>query len=237
MVVPASLLRRSPIYRKLVSGGARFAEVAGAAVAMEFREAALEEDAARRLALCDLFTLPRTGFKGAGTVEWMQDESVVVPSEPNRAIRQPDGALVARLGLADILVLADIAIHSSLVNRLNNAWPRAARHPRGYPLPRSDGLAWFAVIGECTPVLLSKLCAVDLRPRKFDHLQVAQTLVAQIAAIIVRSDAGGIPAYHLLIDPASANYLWDCLQDAMQEFSGVPIGLAALQKLASAPSR
>ena len=34
-----------------------------------------------------------------------------------------------------------------------------------------------------------------------------------------------------LADSASADYLWDCLQDAMNEFDGGPIGLTALREL------
>jgi hypothetical protein len=33
-------------------------------------------------------------------------------------------------------------------------------------------------------------------------------------------------------DSASAEYLWDCLNDAMAEFDGAPVGLAALRGLA-----
>ena len=37
------------------------------------------------------------------------------------------------------------------------------------------------------------------------------------------------PDFYLLADSASGDYLWDCLLDAMMEFEGGPVGLAALQ--------
>jgi hypothetical protein len=36
----------------------------------------------------------------------------------------------------------------------------------------------------------------------------------------------------VLADMASSEYLWACLVDAMAEFRGVPVGLAALRRLA-----
>ena len=77
--------------------------------------------------------------------------------------------------------------------------------------------------------MFAKICGVDLRPGKFDDLAIAQTSIARISAIAIRDDRGGQPAYHLLCDSASANYFWDCLLDAMAEFDGRPVGLAALE--------
>lgn len=40
-------------------------------------------------------------------------------------------------------------------------------------------------------------------------------------------------AIYLLADSASADYLWPCLADAMQEFSGTAVGLTTLRRLES----
>jgi sarcosine oxidase subunit gamma len=40
-----------------------------------------------------------------------------------------------------------------------------------------------------------------------------------------------VPVFHLLADSASADYLWEALLDAMAEFGGAPVGLAALRSL------
>ncbi len=76
--------------------------------------------------------------------------------------------------------------------------------------------------------MLAKLCGVDLRPRSFDDLEIAQTIVARLSAIVVRDDIGETLAYHLLADSASALYLWDCVVEAMAEFDGVVAGAEAL---------
>jgi sarcosine oxidase subunit gamma len=98
-------------------------------------------------------------------------------------------------------------------------------------MPRGESHCWFTVTGEQAPAMLAKLCGVDLRPAKFAAGQIAQTSVAKINAIVIRCPAGEVVAYHLLADSASAEYFWTYLTDAMAEFEGKPIGLAAVRRL------
>ena len=81
--------------------------------------------------------------------------------------------------------------------------------------------------------LLAKICAVDLRLERFADLRIAQTSVARSNCVVIRADLGALPAFHLLGDSASAEYMWDCLLDAMAEFDGGPIGLDILRQEAS----
>jgi sarcosine oxidase subunit gamma len=43
-----------------------------------------------------------------------------------------------------------------------------------------------------------------------------------------------MPAYHLIFDSASADYLWRALKDAMIEFDGKPVGYDAIVSIAQA---
>jgi len=230
------LPRRSFVYRRLTAAGAAFGQVAGAAVALDYGDAARESEAARRLGLADLSPLPRGGFKGAGTADWLAGQGLVVPEQSNRAARQANGLLAARLAPGEVLLLGRFDGDASALKRIEAAWqaePVPPLSPRGFPVPRADSHAWFLVTGAQAPALFAKLCGVDLRPRHFADLQVAQTQVARISAIIVRDDLGRVPACHLLFDSASAGYLWDCLIDAMGEFQGLPVGQRTLLELAA----
>ena len=62
---------------------------------------------------------------------------------------------------------------------------------------------------------------------------MAQTSVARLSAVVLRWDMGRVPAYHLLGDCASGEYFWDCLNDAMAEHDGRPVGLSALEIIAA----
>jgi sarcosine oxidase subunit gamma len=236
-VQPEDFNRRSFVYQKLHSLGARFGEVNAAAVALAYGDASPESEAkqARSLALVDLSPLPRCGFKGRGTGEWLTEQGIQAPPESNRAAAQNDGCLAVRLAPSEVLILGNWAEPNDATGRLEAAW-RAdeipPRIPRGFPMPRQESHAWFAVSGEHAATMFAKLCAVDLRPVAFDNGAVAQTSVARLNVVIIRHDLGETPNYFVLPDSASAVYFWDCLADAMDEFAGTPVGLDALRRLA-----
>lgn len=234
---PTAYLRRSFIYRTLQGLGARFGEVAGAAVALDFGDPAGELERARRLGLADLSALPRTGFKGVGTVEWLSGQGLVIGPDSNKGYVQAGGELALRLAPTEILLVDSLAGTGALPNRLNGAWSWGQDKPRrliGYPMPRAESHFWFAISGSNAPAMFAKICGVDLRPQSFAAGAIAQTSAAKMSVIIVRHDLGQVPGFYLLADSASAGYMWTCVVDAMEEFGGGPIGLATLRNLAGA---
>lgn len=231
---PQAFSRRSFLYHKLLEQGASFVEIAGTAVAASFGDLSGELERVGLLGLSDLSPLRRCGFKGAGAVEWLSTQGLSVPEASNRAEVQYDGSVAARLGPGEVLILGDLRQQGDLAGRLEQDWQgmdKVADAPHGYPVPRRDSHAWFYLTGSRAAEALAKLCAVDLRPNRFGPLQIAQTSVARISAIVLRQDCGAVLGYHLLVDSASAEYFWDCLLDAMQEFGGGPVGMSALKEL------
>ncbi len=223
---PTEFARRSPLHRVLTSAGAEWGAVAGGCVPMSFGGAD-EPARARMLGLADLSVLPRAGFKGRGAPAWLERQGLALPAAPNRARLLDDGALLARLGAEEHLLLSDPAAAGDLCARLVTAWSMDTADGV-YALPRGDSHAWLLVTGAHAAALFAKLCAVDLRAHKFADGAVAQTPVARVNAIVIRADLGDVPGFHLLFDWASAGYLWDCLIDAGQEFGGGPVGRRAV---------
>ena len=225
-------LRRSFIWRKLDDLGARFQPLNGGTVAMDFGDEAEEMELIGKLGLIDLSPLPRSGFKGAGAVEWLQFHGVRVGSESNRGYLQAAGEVALRLAPTEVFLIDSPAGTGELMERLNRTWSWGVERPRkpiGYPMPRADSHAWFALTGHRAPEMFAKICAIDLRLDRFDNGRIAQTSIAKMSGIILRMDRGDLPVFHLLADSASADYLWDCLSDAMAELDGAPVGLAALR--------
>ncbi len=216
MADPATLPRRSFVYRRLIERGVSF-DASRNAVRKS-------EDAAHAgIVLGDLSLAPRCGFKGRHTLDWLRGQKIVVSDENNRATRLGEVGLTCRLADNEALILSD----AGTVDRLDAACAREV--PFGcYTMPRADSHAWFRIAGGDAARMLAKLCGVDLRPRSFDDLEIAQTIVARLSAIVVRDDIGETLAYHLLADSASALYLWDCVVEAMAEFDGVVAGAEAL---------
>jgi sarcosine oxidase subunit gamma len=236
VVSPTDFPRRSFVYRVLHEAGARFARINDAAIARDFgKPVEAETTQARRMGIADLSVLPRTGFKGVGTVEWLTAQGLSIGADSNRAYRQAGGELAARLAPAEVFLLDGLAGTGSLIRRLDAAWSWGGEKPRtliGYPMPRSESHAWFLVMGEHGPAMFAKICGVDLRPHRFADGSIAQTSLAKMSAVVVRADLGDLPAFHVLADSASAEYLWGCLLDAMAEFDGAPVGWAAVRQLA-----
>lgn len=228
-VKPETYQRRSPIYRVLVSCGARFGEVNGAAIAMAIDESS-DVDVARKLGIADLTPLPRTGFKGRDTPEWLASRGVQIPQAPNQAAQQNDGTLVARLSNDEHVFLSDLDARSTMITSLDNNW-KLEPGRMCFSMPRAETHAWFALSGEYTSEMLSKVCGVDVRASKFPNGSIAQTSIARINGILIRNDLHTTAGFYVLADSASADFLWPCLIDAMNEFGGRPVGLEALRIL------
>ena len=175
--------------------------------------------ATSRLAIIDLSERPRLGFKGRGTLPAMQKRGMVVENQPNRAFRQANGSLCLVLAASEVFLLGAGDGDDSGLAKLEADW-RIEDGERTYPMPRRHSHAWFAVQGEAAPDMLSKLCAIDFRPHRFDDLSIAQTSVARLNAIVLRADVEDRLTYHALADSASAVYLLACLEDAAEEFGG-----------------
>jgi len=71
------------------------------------------------------------------------------------------------------------------------------------------------------------LTALDLSPSQFPDLTCAQGGVAQVHTLTVRADVGNELAYEIYCGREFAEYLWNTLRDAGQEFAAVPFGVAA----------
>ena len=227
---PESFLKRSPLYLALGNRGAQFTEIDGAAVADGFGDGDESENLAiREMAICDLSPLPRLGFKGKGALEWLRKQGVAVGDEDNRAYTQLDGSLAARLAPTEALILAGLSSENALSARLEGDWSIDTA-PDCYAVPRGAANFWFLITGRRAPEMFAKLCGVDLRPHKFPVNAIAQTSVARSVGIIIRADLGAVPAFHLLGDSASALYMLDCIEDAMEEYGGKPVGISAVRR-------
>lgn len=218
------------MYRRHLDARARFEQFADTAVVAEYAGAGDEVRQATRLALADLSTLPRTGFRGSDAPGWLEEQGAQLPKSPNRSSRQKDGGVIARLSTDEFLIFSGLVSDSTL--RLQDRG-RLESGKRIYTLPRRDSHCWLALTGTYASTTLAKVCGVDLRLHKFAELEVAQTLIARINAIILRIDLATTPCFFILCDVSVTEYLWDTMLDAMAEFQGTPVGIMALRTLES----
>ena len=226
---PESFLKRSPLYLALGDRGARFTEIDNAAVADGFSDDdESENQAVREMAICDLSPLRRLGFKGKGALEWLRQQGIIVGEDDNQATTQPDGSLAARLAPTEALILGGLSSEYSLLARLEDNWSIDTA-VGCYAVPRGAANFWLLIMGRHASDMFAKLCGVDLRSQKFPVNMIAQTSLARSNGIIIRTDVGTAPGFHLLGDAASALYMLNCVEDAMEEFGGKPVGISAVR--------
>lgn len=168
------------------------------------------------LALADFTDLPRVGFRGMDAATWLADLGLALPQQPNKALKQPDGGLVARLSHTEYLWLGATADRGARVAREEAQWQQSKA--ANYLLPRQDSHAWLQLSGACISEVMAKLCGVDLRPSVFLEGDVAQTSVARLSCIVINASRGETPCFHLLFDRPSLSYFREALEDAMGEF-------------------
>ena len=235
-IIPEIFKRRSFVYRKLKPLNSTWSQNNRFAMVSSIHEPESELSYAQQLAICDLSYLQRTGFKGAGTCKWFESQGVIIPININHALLNDNGCLIARLGTNDILVLDNLSMETNFANKLEQQWQQYYSHQEkvcGFIMPRQESHACFTISGNFAPQMFAKLCAIDLRANKFDNHMIAQTSLARLGVIIIRHDLDALINYIMLIESASAEYTWDCLVDAMQEFNGQIIGTSVLMELAS----
>lgn len=152
------------------------------------------------VALVDLSQRGRFGIKGPGTVEWLESRGLHVPAV-NRATIQ-DGVRMLRLGTSEIVVLDH---GNNAVLRILDSW-RSSTGRKGYDTWRHESWCWLRIVGDEAESLLTRLCAIDVRAHVFTHEIVAQTRIAGIDAVIIRSSID-TQGFDVLADTSLAAFL------------------------------
>lgn len=180
----------------------------------------------QQCALVDLTELPRVGFRGAQSGEYLQARGFSLPGKPNHSVTQSDGSQVARLSQTEYLILGSLRDKGQRIADEEARWEMD--HLANYLLPREDSHAWMQLSGAHAAEVMAKLCGVDLRSAAFAHGAVAQTSAARINVIVINISAESHPIFHILCDRASLEYFKGALMDAMAEFDGRALQIDAL---------
>ena len=219
---PESLLRRSQLARWHIAHDAVFESHADRSVVTAYANEVVDA-----LGLCDLSLLPRTGLKGRGAPKFMASLVSDLPQEPNNALFTKDGTIVARLSNEEFLILGSLSFDSQVVADIE-ATTNSAGDKAAYPLPRADSHCLFALVGAAAADAMAKLCAVDLRARKFPPGAIAQTSIARVSGVVISHEFGSQSGFFILCDTASTEYLWRSIIDAIGEYGGGAIGLQSI---------
>lgn len=207
---------RSPVYRQFE--GASYWMIAGQ------RQAVHMDGSERKAALFDLSLMPRFGLRGAGAATHLRERHFSLPLVANTAVASVNDTWVARLGATEYWVLCATREETYPLHMNGPSGPEAGC----YPVPCSEGRAWFVLQHAHKAQVMAKLCGVDLRESVFPQGSVVQSSVANVNAVIIHHTVYGKAVFSLFSDVATACYLWNALDDALEEFGA---GGAALESI------
>jgi sarcosine oxidase subunit gamma len=215
--------QRSFVYRKIEA--VTLKNMGGSALVTKVVSEGDSKKIAANLALIDFSVATRIGFRGTNARDHLDAAKFSVPSKLN-TMQQDEGAslMTLRLSENEYWVLDGSTTMGGTLEELT------AHHTPDncYRLYCQNSHAWFMLTGQYIEQTMAKICGVDLRKSSFPPGNIVQTSVARVNAIIVRHEVNEIPVFSILSDSSSAEYLWDSLLDAMNEFDGHAAGTDAL---------
>jgi len=163
------------------------------------------------VALLDFSALPRLGIRGSELDRWIRIQRYTAGSQCNRAWRQSDSSIVARLSDRELIWLADCG---------GPPWSNPHNIEEDYScytVLRVHSHDWFALRGHGSASVLATLCGVNLCAEQFPELSVAQTSMAGVFVIVIADSLEAVQVLHLLVDSSYRSYLWKTLQDACSD--------------------
>ena len=89
----------------------------------------------------------------------------------------------------------------------------------------------FGLVGPRAEFVLSALTELDMRDSAMPDGSCAQTMLAGIYGLVVRSDLGTVPAYSIFFGREYGLYMWDVVTEAGRACDTAMIGSEALEAL------
>jgi sarcosine oxidase gamma subunit len=175
----------------------------------------------------DLSSRVRCGCKGPGAQDWLAAAGYLVPAQPNSAVVDVAGVMVARLASSEFLIedTGSVASGCERVTSTRALLTERSRPVTVYPVARQDLVV--AIDGAGLNDLLRQTCSVDFAPL-FEQSTAGGGAVVLTSIIGVgvlawprRSDSG--PALTLWSDPSFAHYFWNTLLDVGRATGSVTI--------------
>ena len=97
----------------------------------------------------------------------------------------------------------------------------------------TSGLAGVKVIGPLGGALMSRLTELPLNGNNFPDLSCTQTKLAELHALILRSDELEQPCYKVYVERSYGEFIWEATLNAGHDLGLQPVGIEALHLLNS----
>ncbi len=231
MMTTTAPIVRSPLHRWHADHGARFTEDHYWQVPAVYSNVEQELTAAQAGAVvADVSAFAKLSLQGTGVA------GLVQAIYPNTAALNPRGValfsdqeplLACRLTDRHLLVLASAPDETAIRQKVTNEPEGVVRHDV------TSAYAEFLLIGPRIEDVLRRLTGFDVSISNFPVGACAETSLASIHAILVRSPELALPSARILIAWDLAEFVWETIFHAGRQLGIVPLGMNALSALRS----
>ena len=107
--------------------------------------------------------------------------------------------------------------------------PEEIRHDL-HVLEMTPGFAGIAVTGPLASSVMSGIAQLDFSEDVFLSGNCAQTGIASVYGLVLRSDIGLIPSYRIYVNREYGRYVWESIFSSATGYDPRPVGTEALGK-------
>jgi sarcosine oxidase subunit alpha len=236
MLHARSPIARTPLHHWHTAHGGRFIERDGWQVVAAYTSAEQEAEAARSgVGLADVSADTKIRLHGPGvsTLVHLLIAGGAAPT-PRSVVCFLDGqALACQLTGDHLLLLARPSASTPLMQQL-------AGLIQDHPLVQTDATsacAGFWLIGPRCDDLLRSLTPCDVGPQSLPVNGCAETSLAGVEALLVRTAELSVPSLRIYIPSDLGEYVWERMLQAGREVNLSPLGMEALALLGAAAGR
>jgi heterotetrameric sarcosine oxidase gamma subunit len=223
---------RTPLHHWHTANGARFMESDGWLIPAVYSDVAKEVAAAGTgLALADLSAYAKTSLIGRDVPELigaLLGETAASQARGVAIIPPGSPALACRL-TSDHLLLLAAETSAPLAVRLASL--TEGRAVLGHDVTSS--YAGFCLIGPHGENVLRQLTPLDVSPAALPAGSCAETSLAGVHALLVRSPEWAVPATWIYVAWDLAEYVWERLMGAGKPFGCAPLGREAWRSISA----
>lgn len=206
----------SPVHDQVARHQPRWTTIAEMHAAADFGDPAADAETARKLGMCDASAFTRVLLKGLGAKAALEAHGVTAPAAVYDAGEVEGDGIILRTGGAEYII--EDGPRGAL-----SAAITASHSPKADLVVHARQDASFLLSGGDAIEVLLQTCGYDFARRE---CKFVYTRVAGVSCGVFPRTINGINLFQLWLDPSYAPYLWETLEEIVQEAGGRHVGLS-----------
>ena len=221
-----SPIRLSPIHQRHLDLGATMAEKNGWQQPIRYTPTDVELGGIQKSGgFCDISPISKIFVQGESVGQIVKELSASEVGHVSSLSLNNNEHLAARLADDHMLIITATDQLTLTTEALAQNWGSTSI------INMTSALAGIRLAGPLAQELISRLTDLDISARGFPDYSCAQSSLAHVHTIVVRSDNHGLLSYDLYISRDLGQYMWDEVSKAGHDLGIIPFGIEALDQL------